>query len=181
MKRTFFLIFFVVSLAAVICAKEEDSKQAFKDKMAVGFNVINRSVDVRFWPKNNFGLDLSAGLGYDNDVTDFNFGAGIAVPVYEGDGIFANWISGAALGLTASDINNNTMSIISIGINTGVEFEVFLTSISKNLSLSSSVGMTAGLRMSSTKSGDNTVTANKFFLGFANSAAVNSLTVRYYF
>jgi hypothetical protein len=181
MKKTFFLIFFVMLLAAVICAKDEDTKQNFKDKMAVGFNVINQSVDVRFWPKNNLGMDLSAGLGYDNDLTDFNFGAGIAIPVYEGDGIFANWISGAALGLTASDINNNSTSVISVGINTGVEFEVFLTSISKNLSLSSSVGMTAGLRMSSTKTGDATATANKFFFGLANNAVVNSLTVRYYF
>ena len=176
--------FFVTALMLFALSVFAVEKMPYTDKIALGIDVFKSKAVLRFWQDDNFAIDAYAGISY-QDETRVSLGGGVALPVFNAADVYGYFVGGAGFGLNAYSETGLTRTGISFGINAGIEMEVFLTPISKNLSIASAVGMTAGMTRTETKvtvAGiENTDTENEFYFGLAEGAAVNSLIIRYYF
>ncbi|PKL90817.1 MAG: hypothetical protein CVV21_11075 [Candidatus Goldiibacteriota bacterium HGW-Goldbacteria-1] len=178
------LLVFVAALMLFSLSVFAEEKMPYTDKIALGIDVFKSKAVMRFWQGDNFAIDAYAGLSY-RDATTVSLGGGVALPVFNAADVYGYFVGGAGFGLAAYSQTGLTSTGISFGINAGIELEVFLTPLSKNLSIASAVGMTAGMTRTENKitipGDEHTDVENEFYFGLAEGAAVNSLIIRYYF
>ncbi len=136
--------------------------EAFKDKVSAGFDVKSSLAGVRLWFSEIIGIDAKIGYEYSGDS---NYAARLFMitPLFESQDVYVNVIGG--LDFRGTPVKD----FYEVFGAAGIEFEVFLTAITANLSVSSTVELYAG----SETRGDNSF--------FRMGTGINPLTVRYYF
>ncbi len=177
MKKTA-VVLMIIALFSLPAFAEE--KAPYTDKIAVGVDVLKGKASMRFWQGSGFAVEGYAGISY-FDETRLSLGGGVAIPLFNVSDVYGNFICGAGFGLRTDSETNYSLMEISAGVSVGVEFEVFLTPLSKNLSIASAVGMTAGMIKSDEKIFDDFESTTDFYFGLADSTSVSSLIIRYYF
>jgi len=172
----------------VVVQKDAD----FKDKLSLGYDILNRNVYLRFWPNNKFGMEFTGGLGFAtgsstaNIPSSFTFNAGMNMifPMYNAGTFYLNLKPGIGIGFNntsypaVGNLDSYSINKFQVILGCWLEGEEFLTAISKNLSVSSSVG--AGFLISSTSDAGTSATTIGFSAALPDFS-IMPLVVRYYF
>ncbi len=175
----------------VVVQKEAvvQKETTFKDKLALGYDLIDRNVYFRFWPNYNMGMEFTGGLGFttgNQSSFTFNAGMNIIFPMYNAGSFYLNLDPGIRLGYnngrtTIAGINA-TQSSFNVILGCWLEGEVFLTAISKDFSIGSSFGAGLIINPNSTSVNGNTSSSTSIGLSVAlPDFSVVPLVVRYYF
>lgn len=193
MKKALVVVLALVFACSSAFAASKARKEAdpHKEKISVGFDAFNQTADVRVWASDSLGLEVSAGLGYSsiNTTLGLNLGAGVLLPVAEGD---VNFYIVPGIGIqtigdkdefgTGNYTNSTTITLI---FGAALKMEVYLDVISRNLSIGSSVGAGLGIGLNSsstTVGGTTTANPSSTSVGFGIvNGWVSPLNIRYYF
>ena len=157
-------------------------------KISAGFDVANSTVDVRLWASDSLGIEATAGILV-NSGFNMDMGFGILFPLSEDDiSFYLAPKLGIGFGYSAdeTDVYKDEDSRISISAGAVLKTEVFLKSISKNLSIGAGVGLGININIHNAKytlKATNSITegsTTSFGLGIVDGW-VYPLTIRYYF
>lgn len=192
MMRKLVVVFLAVVFAcsSVFAVTKPKKKEAnpYKENLSMGFDIANESVDLRMWASDSFGIEAAAGLLVE-DGFGLNLGFGVLFPVSEGDVSFY-LAPGLGLGFSGSSTENNFSKVetsnILLGLGMMLKTEVFLKSISRNLSIGAGVGLGLNIDISNEKTTIkatnvvDTVSDTGVSFGLI-TGHVSPLVIRYYF
>lgn len=208
MNKKFFIVllsilFLSVSVNAAdskkLAAKKEETKKeetkvvkrqppepknaAFKEKIGIGIDVVNRNAQLRIWASNKLAFDVIAGLNFvggDNSTFGINIGSNIVFPMLDAQKLRIDLAPGMLLTYAKNSssyggvsYNESTLNFL---FNVGLSMEVFLGPVCNDLSIGSSIGAGFGFRNTSVESNSTT----NFVFAIADGFTVYPVIIRYY-
>ena len=208
MIKKFFIIllsilFLVVTLSAAdtkkTAVKKEESKKeetkvvkrtppepknaAFKEKIGIGIDVVNRNAQLRIWASNKLAFDVIAGLNFvggDNSSFGLNLGGNIVFPMLDDQKLRIDLAPGMLLTYGRNSVSAGGVSFTESNLqflfNVGLSLEVFLGPVCNDLSIGSSIGAGFGFKNTSVESNSTT----NFVFSIANDFTVYPVIIRYY-
>lgn len=175
MKRVLLLLFVTVFVLSPVFAEEKTGFTDLKSKIAIGCSVTGSSASVRFWPSDNLGVELSAGLSFANNYVHVPISAAMLFPIMEKGNFALNIAPGIGFSYTMS---SSTVSGFSFSAGADLMVEMALPIISENLSIGSAIGAWFAFASSTNSALPTNQTTTSFNVDLVT---VSPVVLRYYF